>query len=99
MMNPFRIVWELIEFGIQALFVYILAIILIVGFVYYHQPKAVVSLQEKFDKIGNGKNKKEWDREKARVEYIKVAFPKVEKLQECTRIDGCRVLKDGTIEY
>jgi hypothetical protein len=71
MMNPFRIVWELIEgastgigralkemyrVGIQALFVYILAIILIVGFVHYHEPKAVVSLQEKFDKI--------WDREK-----------------------------------
>ena len=30
MMNPFKIVWELIEFGIQALFVYILAIILVI---------------------------------------------------------------------
>ena len=35
MMNPFRIVWELIEFGIQALFVYVLAIILCVGLIAY----------------------------------------------------------------
>ena len=35
MMNPFRIVWELIEFGIQALFLYGLAIILCVGLIAY----------------------------------------------------------------
>ena len=31
MMNPFRIVWELIEFGIQSLFVYVFAIIILIG--------------------------------------------------------------------
>ena len=31
MIKPFQIVWELIEFGIQALFVYIFAIIILVG--------------------------------------------------------------------
>tara|TARA_B100001996_G_C18445298_1_gene510026 strand:+ start:428 stop:664 length:237 start_codon:yes stop_codon:yes gene_type:complete len=35
MINPFRIIWELIEFGIQALFIYGLAIILCVGLIAY----------------------------------------------------------------
>ena len=35
MINPFRIVWELIEFGIQALFVYVLALIFVIGFLVY----------------------------------------------------------------
>ena len=35
MMNPFRIVWELIEFAIQAIFVYILALIIVIGFLAY----------------------------------------------------------------
>jgi len=34
-MNPFRIVWELIEFGIQALFVYVLALIFVIGVLIY----------------------------------------------------------------
>ena len=66
MIKPFQIVWELIEFGIQALFVYVLAIILIVGILVFA--------------INDGR--KEWDREKARIEYVKVAFPKVEILKE-----------------
>ena len=66
MIKPFQIVWELIEFGIQALFVYVLAIILIVGILIFA--------------INDGK--KEWDREKARIEYVKVTFPKVEILKE-----------------
>ena len=33
MLKPFQIVWELIEFGIQALFVYGLAIILCIGII------------------------------------------------------------------
>ena len=31
MIKPFQIIWELIEFGIQALFVYVFAIILLIG--------------------------------------------------------------------
>ena len=78
MMNPFRIVWELIEFGIQALFVYVLVIIIFIGVI------ATIIYKEK--------NKEEtWSEaiEEAKVEYVK----------ECTRIDGCRVRKDGTIEW
>jgi uncharacterized membrane protein YraQ (UPF0718 family) len=78
MINPFRIVWELIEFGLQALFVYVLVIIIFVGIV------ATVIIKEK-------NHDKDWNEaiKKAKIDYI----------QECTRIDGCRVRKDGTIEY
>jgi len=78
MIKPFQIVWELIEFGIQALFVYVLVIIIFIGII------ATIIYKEK--------NKEEtWSEaiEEAKVEYVK----------ECTRIDGCRVRKDGTIEW
>ena len=78
MIKPFQIVWELIEFGIQALFVYVLVIIIFIGVI------ATIIYKEK--------NKEEtWSKaiEEAKVEYVK----------ECTRIDGCRVRKDGTIEW
>ena len=78
MIKPFQIVWELIEFGIQALFVYVLVIIIFIGII------ATIIYKEK--------NKEEtWSKaiEEAKVEYVK----------ECTRIDGCRVRKDGTIEW
>jgi len=76
MINPFKIVWELIEFGIQALFVYVLVIIIFIGIV-------IIVLQKD--------PKKEWDEaiHKAKIEYIK----------ECTRIDGCRIREDGTVEW
>ena len=47
MMNPFRIVWELIEFAIQALFLYILAIIIVIGVLVY----GIASLENKAEKI------------------------------------------------
>ena len=78
MIKPFQIVWELIEFGIQALFVYVLVIIIFIGII------ATIIYKEK--------NKEEtWSKaiEEAKVEYVK----------ECTRIDGCKVKKDGTIEW
>ena len=78
MIKPFRIVWELIEFGIQAIFVYILVILIFIGVI------ATI--------IYNEKNKEvKWKQsiEEAKIEYVK----------ECTRIDGCRVRKDGTIEW
>ena len=35
MIKPFQIVWELIEFGLQALFLYVLALILCIGLIAY----------------------------------------------------------------
>ena len=78
MIKPFRIVWELIEFGLQALFIYVLVILIFIG--------VLITI------IHKEKNKEqEWN------EAIKEA--KIEYTKECTRIDGCRVRKDGTIEY
>ena len=78
MIKPFRIIWELIEFGIQAAFVYVLVIIIFIG--------VLITI------IHKEKNKEqEWN------EAIKEA--KIEYTKECTRIDGCRVRKDGTVEY
>ena len=86
MIKPFQIVWELVEFGLQALFLYVLAIILCVGMIAYV--------------IVDNKEKKE-----SEVQYIyeKVTIEKeIEKTvqrKECTRLAGCRVLEDGTVEW
>ena len=86
MIKPFQIVWELIEFGLQALFLYVLAIILCIGLIAYV--------------IVDNKEKKEPE-----VQYIyeKVTIEKeIEKTvqeKECTRLAGCRVLEDGTVEW
>ena len=85
MMNPFRIVWELIEFGIQALFVYVLAIILCVGLIAY----VIADKKEQEPRV-------EYIYEK--VEIIK-KVEKTVKEKECARGAGCRVLEDGTIEW
>ena len=85
MMNPFRIVWELIEFGIQALFVYVLAIILCVGLIAY----VIADKKEQEPRV-------EYIYEK--VEIIK-EVEKTVKEKECARVAGCRVLEDGTIEW
>tara|TARA_B110000438_G_scaffold301212_1_gene355538 strand:+ start:1213 stop:1446 length:234 start_codon:yes stop_codon:yes gene_type:complete len=77
MIKPFQIVWELIEFGLQALFLYVLVIIIFIGVIAYV--------------IAENKSKEHL----SSPEYIRELI--VEK--ECTRIDGCRVLGDGTIEY
>ena len=80
MMNPFRIVWELIEFGIQALFLYVLAIILCIGMIAY-----VIAENKQYGHLSP-------------PEYIqeKITTPKE---KECTRLSGCRVREDGTIEW
>ena len=78
MLKPLQILWELIEFGLQALFIYVLVIIIFIG--------VVITI------IHKEKNKEQvWNDaiEEAKIEYKK----------ECTRIDGCRVRKDGTVEY
>ena len=77
MIKPFQIVWELIEFGLQALFVYVLALIIIIGVIAFV--------------IAENKSKGHLSPQQYIQELI------VEK--ECIRIDGCRILKDGTIEY
>jgi hypothetical protein len=71
-------IWELIEFGIQAIFVYVLVIIIFIGVI------ATIIHKEKNKEV-------RW------VEAIEEA--KVEYVKECTRIDGCKVRKDGTIEW
>ena len=84
MIKPFQIVIELLEFGLQALFVYILALILVIGFLVW----SISSLHtQRIEHIDS--NPKPHIYSKARIEQVK----------ECTRLDGCRIRKDGTIEY
>jgi len=77
--KPFQIVWELIEFGLQALFVYVLALIIIIGILFY-----VIADNREHTPA---------------VEYVEVQYLKIIEEPVCTRIDGCRVRKDGTVEY
>ena len=79
MLKPFQILWELIEFGLQALFVYVLALIIIIGILFY-----VIADNREHTPV---------------IKYVEVSYPKIEVEQECTRIDGCKVRKDGTVEY
>ena len=53
MIKPFRIIWELIEFGLQALFVYVLVIIIFIGvlFTIIHKEKNKDSNQMGFSFI------------------------------------------------
>ena len=83
MIKPFQIIWELIEFLLQALFVYILAIIIIVGLITY----TIITLEN--------------ERQQLIKQTPKYVYSKehTEQTKECMRIDGCKVLKDGTIEY
>ena len=83
MIKPFQIISELIEILLQALFVYILAIIVIVGLITY----TIITLD---------KERQQLIIEKPKYIYSK---EHIEKTKECTRISGCRVLEDGTIKY
>ena len=51
MIKPFQIVWELIEFGLQALFLYVLVIIIFIGILF-------VVLKD--NKVTNNTNKIEY---------------------------------------
>ena len=84
MIKPFQIVIELIEFVLQALFVYVLALILVIGFIAWSISSLHIQRIEHIDS-----NPKPYIYSKARMD----------KVQECTRLDGCRIRKDGTIEY
>ena len=79
-MKPFQIVWELLVFGLQALFLYGLALILCIGLIAY----VIADSKKTFEP-------------EIQVKYI-YQKERIEKVQECTRIYGCRVIVDGTIE-
>ena len=81
MIKPFQIVWELIEFGLQALFVYGLAIILCIGMIAY----VIADSRSTFDP-------------QIQVQYV-YEKETIEKAKECTRLAGCVIRKDGTIEW
>ena len=86
-LTPFKIVYELIVFGLQAAFLYGLALIIAIGFIAY----AIAQHP-----------KKEWNPKQERIEYVKKVYPtpkEVVKKPECIRPAGCRILKDGTVEY
>ena len=84
MIKPFQIVWELIEFGLQALFVYVLVIIIFIGVLI-----TIIHKEKNKEQVWNDGNA---DRKLKEIKEEK-------KERECTRIDGCRVRKDGTVEY
>ena len=87
-LTPFKIVYELFVFGIQALFIYGLALIIAIGFIAYA--------------IAQHPPKKEWYPKQEKIEYIKKVYPTPEEVikePECIRPAGCRVLEDGTVEW
>ena len=86
-LTPFKIVYELFVFGLQAVFLYGLALIIAIGFIAY----AIAQHP-----------KKEWNPKQEKIEYIKKVYPTPEEVikePECIRPAGCRVLEDGTVEY
>ena len=83
MIKPFQIVWELIEFGLQALFLYVLAIILCVGMIAY----VIADKKEQEPQV-------EYVYEK--VEIIKEIEKSLEDRELiCTRIEGCETFKNA----
>ena len=84
-MKPFQIVWELIEFGIQAAFVYLLAIIIFIGILFIvikdnQQSEPIVIYKDRIVK-----------------EQVMVVAPPE---RECTRLAGCKVNNEtGEIEW
>ena len=86
-LTPFKIVYELFVFGIQAAFLYGLALIIAIAFIAY----AIAQHP-----------KKEWNPKQEKIEYIKRVYPTPEEVikePECIRPAGCRVLEDGTVEW
>ena len=101
MIKPFRIVWELIEFGLQALFLYGLAIILCIGLITYvivdnkeklaRQPKNEVPVLVEVKKTLKNES----------IEKFPHIYEKaiIEKEKECARPAGCVIREDGTVEW
>ena len=85
MLKPFQILWELIEFALQALFLYGLAIILCVGLIAYvitDKKSEEPQVQYIYEKV-----------------VIEKKIENTIQRKECKRPAGCRVLEDGTVEY
>ena len=83
LLKPFQIIWELIEFGLQALFLWVLAIILCVGLiagVIYNKKQQEPQVEYIYEK----------------VEIIKEIEKTLEDRQLiCTRIEGCETFKNA----
>ena len=88
MLKPFQILWKLTEFALQALFVYVLALILVVGLLFY----VIADNREKQKVVIKHVEVKE-------NPYIYKKVVEEKKEPECKRPAGCRVLEDGTVEY
>ena len=76
MFSPFKLVAELISFVFQIAFLYGLALIFVIGL---------------FIVVVSSADKKEWNGEQERVEYIKKVYPKKEV---CYAIAGCKIDPD-----
>jgi hypothetical protein len=88
MLKPFQIVWELLEFGLQALFVYVLAIILCIGLiagVIYNkkQDEPVIVYEDPIQSMIIPDEPPEALPAKHIPELV------------CTRIEGCETFKDA----
>ena len=83
LLKPFQIIWELIEFGLQALFLWVLAIILCVGLiagVIYNKKQQEPQVEYIYEK----------------VEIIKEIEKNLEVRELiCTRIEGCETFKNA----
>ena len=83
MLKPYQIIWELIEFGLQALFLWVLAIILCVGLiagVIYNKKQQEPQVEYIYEK----------------VEIIKEIEKTLEDRELiCTRIEGCATFKNA----
>ena len=98
MIKPFQIVWELIEFGLQALFLYVLALLLCIAAIAYViiDKKQLQQQNSNYEAVVEPVVETPIQYGEKRVEE-KVKGMRVER--ECNRIAGCRVLEDGTIEW
>ena len=83
LLKPFQIIWELIEFGLQALFLWVLAIILCVGLiagVIYNKKQQEPQVEYIYEK----------------VEIVKEIEKTLEDRELiCTRIEGCETFKNA----
>ena len=83
LLKPFQIIWELIEFGLQALFLWVLAIILCVGLiagVIYDKKQQEPQVEYIYEKV-----------------VIEKEIEKTLEDREliCTRIEGCETFKNA----
>ena len=83
LLKPFQIIWELIEFGLQALFLWVLAIILCVGLiagVIYNKKQQEPQVEYIYEKVQI-------------IKEIETTLEDRELI--CTRIEGCETFKNA----